>query len=99
MVTLSASNCTRFAAKPLTGGTPLPMWLAALDADHLPPLDLSACCSDRSRRDSPWEKWSSGEHPATGRLIPAPGDCGPGKWVSKGYARSHFQHLAWPQRP
>lgn len=44
MVTLSASNSTRFAAKPLTrGGTPLPMWLAALDSEPLPPLDLGAC--------------------------------------------------------
>ncbi len=44
MDTLSASNCTRLAAKPLTrGGTPLPMWLADLDRDPLPPLDLSAC--------------------------------------------------------
>lgn len=44
MDTLSAGNCARFAAKPLTrGGTPLPMWLAALDRKPLPPLDLSAC--------------------------------------------------------
>jgi LmbE family N-acetylglucosaminyl deacetylase len=39
-----ASNCARFAAKPLTcGGTPVPLWLAALDSEPLPPLDLSAC--------------------------------------------------------
>lgn len=38
------SNGARFAAKPLTrGGTPVPVWLAALDAEPLPPLDLSAC--------------------------------------------------------
>jgi LmbE family N-acetylglucosaminyl deacetylase len=42
--TLSASNCAKFAAKPLTrGGTPVPVWLAALDGDRLPPLDLRAC--------------------------------------------------------
>lgn len=44
MVTLSVDNSTRFAAKPLThGGTPLPIWLAALDREPLPPLDLSEC--------------------------------------------------------
>lgn len=40
----SASNCAKFAAKPLTrGGTPVPVWLAALDSHPLPPLDLGAC--------------------------------------------------------
>jgi LmbE family N-acetylglucosaminyl deacetylase len=44
MKTLRASNCAKFAAKPLTrGGTPVPVWLAALDSEPLPPLDLSAC--------------------------------------------------------
>ena len=44
MRTIPISNCTRFAAKPLTrGGTPVPVWLAALDRGALPPLDLSAC--------------------------------------------------------
>jgi LmbE family N-acetylglucosaminyl deacetylase len=39
-----ASNRAKFAAKPLTrGGTPVPVWLAALDWRPLPPLDLSAC--------------------------------------------------------
>lgn len=39
-----ASNCAKFAAKPLTrGGTPVPVWLAALDSEPLPPLDLGAC--------------------------------------------------------
>jgi LmbE family N-acetylglucosaminyl deacetylase len=38
------SNCTRFAAKPLTrGGTPVPMWLVALNQGRLPPLDLTEC--------------------------------------------------------
>jgi LmbE family N-acetylglucosaminyl deacetylase len=42
--TIPASNCARFAAKPLTrGGTPVPVWLAALDGEPLPPLDLSGC--------------------------------------------------------
>lgn len=37
-------NCARFAAKPLThGGTPLPLWLAALRSDPLPPLDWTGC--------------------------------------------------------
>jgi LmbE family N-acetylglucosaminyl deacetylase len=44
MKTLPASNRAKFEAKPLTrGGTPVPVWLAALDAEPLPPLDLSAC--------------------------------------------------------
>lgn len=44
MRTISASNCAKFAAKPLTrGGTPVPVWLAALDGEPLPPLDLSGC--------------------------------------------------------
>jgi LmbE family N-acetylglucosaminyl deacetylase len=44
MKTLRAGNCAKFAAKPLTrGGTPAPVWLAALDSAPLPPLDLSAC--------------------------------------------------------
>lgn len=39
-----AGNCAKFAAKPLTrGGTPVPVWLTALDSHPLPPLDLSAC--------------------------------------------------------
>jgi LmbE family N-acetylglucosaminyl deacetylase len=42
--TIPASNCAKFAAKPLTrGGTPVPVWLAALDGGPLPPLDLSGC--------------------------------------------------------
>jgi LmbE family N-acetylglucosaminyl deacetylase len=41
---LPASNRAKFAAKPLTrGGTPVPVWLAALDGQPPPPLDLSAC--------------------------------------------------------
>lgn len=41
---LSTSNCAKFAAKPLTrGGTPVPVWLAALAGKPLSPLDLSAC--------------------------------------------------------
>ncbi len=44
MRTAPAGNCARFAAKPLThGGTPVPLWLAALDRKPLPPLDLSGC--------------------------------------------------------
>ncbi|BBX65850.1 acetylglucosaminylphosphatidylinositol deacetylase [Mycobacterium saskatchewanense] len=44
MDTLPPGNTARFAAKPLTrGGTPLSTWLAALDRNPLPPLDLSAC--------------------------------------------------------
>ncbi len=42
--TVPASNRAKFAAKPLTrGGTPVPVWLAALDGQPPPPLDLSAC--------------------------------------------------------
>jgi LmbE family N-acetylglucosaminyl deacetylase len=42
--TLPASNRAKFAAKPLTrGGTPVPVWLAALDGQRPPPLDLSTC--------------------------------------------------------
>jgi LmbE family N-acetylglucosaminyl deacetylase len=42
--TAPAGNCARFAAKPLTrGGTPVPLWLAALDRGPLPPLDLTEC--------------------------------------------------------
>ena len=42
--TLPPGNCERFAAKPLTrGGTPLPVWLAALDRGPLPPLDPGGC--------------------------------------------------------
>jgi LmbE family N-acetylglucosaminyl deacetylase len=42
--TIPTSNCTRFAAKPLTrGGTPVPIWLAALDRGAPPPLDLTGC--------------------------------------------------------
>ncbi len=41
---LPASNLAKFAAKPLTrGGTPVPVWLAALDGRSPPPLDLSGC--------------------------------------------------------
>ena len=44
MRTIPAGNCAKFAAKPLTrGGTPVPVWLAALDGEPLPPLDLSGC--------------------------------------------------------
>lgn len=44
MKTLSTGNCTRFAAKPLThSGTPTPVWLAALDREPLPPLELTQC--------------------------------------------------------
>lgn len=44
MRAIATSNCNRFAAKPLTcGGTPVPIWLAALDRRTLPPLDLSGC--------------------------------------------------------
>lgn len=40
----AAGNCARFAAKPLThGGTPAPLWLAALHSDPLPPLDFTGC--------------------------------------------------------
>jgi LmbE family N-acetylglucosaminyl deacetylase len=42
--TIPTGNCTRFAAKPLTrGGTPVPVWLAALRQEALPPLDLTGC--------------------------------------------------------
>jgi LmbE family N-acetylglucosaminyl deacetylase len=42
--TVPKSNCTRFAARPLTrGGTPVPVWLAALAREGLPPLDLAGC--------------------------------------------------------
>lgn len=42
--TLATSNCTRFAARPLTrGGTPVPIWLAALHRGAPPPLDLTGC--------------------------------------------------------
>ena len=42
--TLSTGNCARFAARPLTrGGTPVPVWLAALDGISPPPLDLTEC--------------------------------------------------------
>ncbi|HWF30472.1 MAG TPA: PIG-L family deacetylase [Mycobacterium sp.] len=44
MRTIPTSNCTRFAAKPLTrGGTPVPIWLAALDRGAPPRLDLTGC--------------------------------------------------------
>jgi len=44
MRTIATSNCSRFAAKPLTrGGTPVPVWLAALDRGALPRLDLTGC--------------------------------------------------------
>ena len=44
MRTIPTSNCTRFASKPLTrGGTPVPIWLAALDRGAPPPLDLTGC--------------------------------------------------------
>lgn len=42
----TVGNGTRFAARPLTrGGTPAPVWLAALDRAPLPPLDLIGCPS------------------------------------------------------
>jgi len=42
--TVPTGNCTRFAAKPLTrGGTPVPVWLAALKREALPSLDLTGC--------------------------------------------------------
>jgi LmbE family N-acetylglucosaminyl deacetylase len=42
--TVSTGNCARFAAKPLThGGTPVPVWLAALNREPLPPLNLTEC--------------------------------------------------------
>lgn len=42
--TFPASNRAKFAAKPLTrGGTPVPVWLTALDGQRPPPLDLSGC--------------------------------------------------------
>ena len=44
MRTIPTSNCTRFADKPLTrGGTPVPVWLAALDRGAPPRLDLTVC--------------------------------------------------------
>ena len=44
MTTIAPGNCAKFAAKPLTrGGTPVPVWLAALDGHPLPPLDMSGC--------------------------------------------------------
>ena len=44
MRTIPAGNCAKFAAKPLTrGGTPVPVWLAALHGGTLPSLDLSGC--------------------------------------------------------
>ncbi|BAX91485.1 PIG-L deacetylase family protein [Mycobacterium shigaense] len=44
MATTSIGNCARFAAKPLThGGTPAPVWLAGLDREPLPRLDLADC--------------------------------------------------------
>jgi LmbE family N-acetylglucosaminyl deacetylase len=44
LTTIPTGNCTRFAAKPLTrGGTPVPIWLAALNREALPPLDLTGC--------------------------------------------------------
>lgn len=44
MKTLPASNLAKYQAKPLTrGGTPVPVWLAALDSDGPPALDLTAC--------------------------------------------------------
>jgi LmbE family N-acetylglucosaminyl deacetylase len=42
--TVPAGNCAKFASKPLTrGGTPVPVWLTALDSGPLPPLDLTRC--------------------------------------------------------
>lgn len=44
MKTAPTANCDRFAAKPLThGGTPAPLWLAALERDPLPALDFTGC--------------------------------------------------------
>lgn len=44
MRTVTTSNCARFAANPLTrGGTPAPLWLAALNRRPLPPLNLTSC--------------------------------------------------------
>lgn len=44
MKTAASCNCARFAAKPLTyGGTPAPLWLAALEHRPLPALDLAGC--------------------------------------------------------
>lgn len=44
MRTAPTNNCARFAAKPLThGGTPAPLWLAALARNPLPPLELAQC--------------------------------------------------------
>lgn len=44
MHTAPTGNCARFAAKPLThAGTPAPVWLAGLNREPLPSLDVSKC--------------------------------------------------------
>ena len=44
MTTVPTDNCARFAARPLNrGGTPVPVWLAALDRLSPPTLDLTTC--------------------------------------------------------
>lgn len=44
MKTAPAGDCAAFEAEPLTrGGTPLPVWLAALDRQPPPALDLTGC--------------------------------------------------------
>lgn len=44
MRTAPTSNSARFGAKPLThGGTPAPLWRAALERGPLPALDLAGC--------------------------------------------------------
>jgi LmbE family N-acetylglucosaminyl deacetylase len=44
VTTATTGNCARFAARPLTGsGTPAPVWMAALNREPLPALDLTGC--------------------------------------------------------
>jgi LmbE family N-acetylglucosaminyl deacetylase len=89
--TIPASNCAKFAAKPLTrGGTPVPVWLAALDGGPLPPLDLTGCRELVVVAPHPDDE-TLGLGATTAQLVASVSDGGAAQPGTKGWDRTRLE--------